>query len=404
MRISTLALVCLIVSGVAPPRASAQEIIDAPDTGRFRLGPLRFTPSIALTSLGIDDNVFNEDLDPKQDTTAAIGPAVNLWMKLGRSRMTGRVSGQYLYFSKYTNQRAWNTTDEGKWEVPMSRLTPFITGVYANTKERPGYEIDSRAHLRSQSVGFGTAVRLSGRTTAVLSTTRSSFAFDEGETFLGADLATALNRRSDAEALQLRFKLTSLTTFVAGAEAIQDRFTFGPIRDADSIKVVPGFEFKPSALISGRVFVGYRRFNALDATLPDYAGPVAAVDAIYVHSATRLSVKLNRDLTYSYEPTQPYYALTDAGLVLTQRITDVWDVVARGGFQTLEYQRPQSIGAENARTDRIREYGGGLGYRLGQTLRLGFDAVQYRRLSSQLTLREYEGLRFGASISYGLPQ
>jgi hypothetical protein len=195
-----------------------------------------------------------------------------------------------------------------------------------------------------------------------------------------------------------------LTTFVAGAEAIQDRFTFGPIRDADSIKVVPGFEFKPSALISGRVFVGYRRFNALDATLPDYAGPVAAVDAIYVHSATRLSVKLNRDLTYSYEPTQPYYALTDAGLVLTQRITDVWDVVARGGFQTLEYQRLQSIGAENARTDRIREYGGGLGYRLGQTLRLGFDAVQYRRLSSQLTLREYEGLRFGASISYGLPQ
>ena len=139
MRIRTVVLVCLIMGAVAQNRASAQDIPDTAEAGRFRLGPLRFTPSIALTSLGIDDNVFNESLDPKQDTTAAVGPAVNLWMKLGRSRMTGKVSGQYLYFSQYENQRAWNTTDEGRWEVPLSRLTPFIMGAYANTKERPGY-------------------------------------------------------------------------------------------------------------------------------------------------------------------------------------------------------------------------------------------------------------------------
>ena len=404
MRIRTVVLACLIIGGVAQDRAAAQDIPDTAEPGRFRLGPLRFTPSIALTSLGIDDNVFNEELDPKQDTTAALGPAVNLWMKLGRSRATGKVSGQYLYFSKYTNQRAWNTTDEGRWEMPLSRLTPFITGLYANTKERPGYEIDSRAHLRSNAIGLGTEFHLSAKTSAVLTATRSAFAFDEGETFLGADLATALNRHSDAEALQLRFKLTSLTTFVAGAEAIQDRFTFGPVRNADSIKVLPGFEFKPSALISGKVFVGFRRFNALDETLPDFAGAIAAVDATYVHGATRLSVKVNRDLAYSYELTQPYYALSDLGLVLTQRITDVWDVVGRGGLQTLEYQRLQSILTASTRTDTIQQYGAGVGYRLGQTFRLGFDAVRYRRQSSELTLRQYDGLRFGASISYGLPQ
>ena len=404
MSIRTVVLVCFIMGGVAQNRAAAQDLPDTAEAGRFRLGPLRFTPSISLTSLGIDDNVFNESLDPKQDTTAAVGPAVNLWMKLGRSRMTGKVSGQYLYFSKYDNQRAWNTTDEGRWEVPLSRLTPFIMGVYANTKERPGYEIDSRAHLRSQAVGLGTEMRLSARTSAVLTTTRSDFAFDEGETFLGADLATTLNRRSNVEALQLRFKLTSLTTFVAGAEAIQDRFTFSPVRNADSIKVLPGFEFKPSALISGKVFVGFRRFNARDETLPDYAGPIAAVDAAYTHSATRLSVKVNRDLAYSYELTQPYYALTDLGLVITQRVTDAWEVVGRGGLQSLEYQQFQSIRTASLRTDTIRQYGAGVGYRLGQTLRLGFDAVRYRRQSSEFALREYEGLRFGASISYGLPQ
>jgi hypothetical protein len=125
---------------------------------------------------------------------------------------------------------------------------------------------------------------------------------------------------------------------------------------------------------------------------------------MYIHGATRLSVKVNRDLAYSYELTQPYYALTDLGLVITQRITKVWDVVGRGGLQTLEYQKLQSVLTPNVRTDTIRQYGAGVGYRLGQTLRLGFDAVQYRRQSSELALREYDGLRFGASISYGLPQ
>ena len=41
-------------------------------------------------------------------------------------------------------------------------------------------------------------------------------------------------------------------------------------RDSDSVKVLPGFELKPFALIAGTVFVGYRQFNPLDRRVPDY--------------------------------------------------------------------------------------------------------------------------------------
>jgi hypothetical protein len=384
-------------------RASAQDP-DPAEEGRFRLGPLRFTPSIALSNLGVDDNVFNEDLNAKRDTTAAVGPAVNLWMHVGRSRLTGLASGQYLYFRTYDNERAWNTNDELKWEVPLGRVTPFIGGIYTNTKDRPGYEIDSRAHQRFAAVRLGTSLRLSAITSVVLAGTRSATAFDEGETFLGADLATALNRTSQSEELQLRFKLTPLTTLVLGADSVQDRFRFNSIRDANSIRVLPGFELRPSALVSGKVFVGYRRFDALNQGVPDYQGPIAAVDATYIAGPTRFGLKVSRDLTYSYEPAQPYYALTDLGLIITERVTHTWDVVARGGRQTLDYKRLNSVAAGTARTDIVRQYGGGLGYRVGQTLRLGFDAIYYRRLSSEVALRDFAGLRFGASVSYGLPQ
>lgn len=401
MRFVVLTFVMVAAAAVC---ASAQEADQAEEPGRFRFGPLRFTPSIALSNIGVDDNVFNQELNPKRDTTAAVGPAVNLWMHVGRSRLSGKVAGQYLYFHKYEQERAWNTVDELKWDFPLGRVTPFIGGNYSDTRDRSGYEIDARAHQRFTAFRMGTKVRLSGITSLVLTGTRSTTAFDENETFLGADLATALNRESKSEELQLRFKLTSLTTLVVGADAVQDRFKFDSIRDANSVRVMPGFELRPSALISGTVFVGVRRFEALSQAVPDYQGLVAAVDATYVTGPTRLGMKVARDLNYSFEPTQPYYALTDLGLIVTERVTHVWDIVGRVGRQALDYKQFKSVTARPQRMDLIYQYGGGVGYRVGESVRLGFDATYYRRHSSEVDLRDYKGLRFGGSISYGLPQ
>jgi hypothetical protein len=89
---------------------------------------------------------------------------------------------------------------------------------------------------------------------------------------------------------------------------------------------------------------------------------------------------------------------------VTQRLSAAWDLVGRSGWQSLGYQQIQSASAPSERTDTIRQYGGGVAYRVGQTMRLGFDAIYFQRESSQIALRAFEGLRFGASVSYGLPQ
>jgi hypothetical protein len=325
-------------------------------------------------------------------------------MKLGPSRLSGKASGQYLYYQEYASQRSWNNTGEGRWEVPFARLLPFVTATYANTRERPGFEIDSRARRRDDSVGAGTELRISSRTALIGGVRRSRFAFDETETFLGADLARALNRTSDTAEVRFRYALTPLTTLTVNAEGAADRFVFDPLRNGDSIKVMSGLELKPLALISGSALVGVRRFNALDPSVPDYAGLVATVDAAYTVAATRLAVHLNRDLGYSFEPTEPYYGLTDVGVSITERVTRAWDLVARGGLQTLDYQQRASATALARRVDIVSVYGGGVGYRIGETLRLGVDANYYRRVSETLAQHDYEGFRVGASFSYGLPQ
>ena len=316
--------------------ASAQETADPGETARFHWGILRFTPSIAVSNLGVDNNVFNTIDDQKRDTTAAAGPAVALWMNLGPVRVSAKTSGQYLYFKEFANQRSWNAADDLRLELRLARLKPFAQGTYANTRQRPGFEIDARARASINVATLGTELRASGKTTLIFSGSRTTTAFDQNETFLGATLAKALNRYSDTELLQFRYALTPLTTFVMTSEAIQDRFGEDRVRNSDSIRVLPGFEFKPFALISGKASVGFRRFNVLSETVDDYQGVVASVDAKYmIATTTQIGARVDRDVAYSFEEASPYYALTDIGLTITQRLSRSWEVVASGALQSL---------------------------------------------------------------------
>ena len=396
------AWIALLVLAAALP-ARAQGTDEPFETARFRLGPVRFTPALEITSLGRDTNVFNDAEDPKSDTTAAIGPSVRIWMRPLGTRLSLRTGGQYLYFQEFANQRAWNTSNEARWEVPLARLTPFVAASYVNSRERAGYEIDSRARRRDDSVSAGTELRISGRTALAFSLHRFNARYDQDETFLGTTLSDALDRREEAARLQLRYALTPLTTLVVNTEVGRDRFTTRRLRDADSLRVMPGFELNPLALISGRVFVGYRRFTPLASSLPSYRGIVAAVDATYVRGGTRFEFRVDRDLAYSYQPLRPYYALLDTGITVTRRVTPAWELVGRASRQALAYRALAIPGAPTeAGTDRGYIYGGGIGRHLAETVRLGFDATYSTRRSEFDERRDYDGLRLFGSISYGI--
>ena len=94
--------------------------------------------------------------------------------------------------------------------------------------------------------------------------------------------------------------------------------------------------------------------------------------------------------------------MTDLSLSATQRITAAWDITARGGWQALDYSRFAAALTPADRVDKGRQYGAGVGYRFGRTVRLGFDAAYYRRRSDVDVGRDYEGFRSGISLSYGI--
>ena len=402
-------LACALQAGIAT-LASAQGVQQAPalpdpeETGRFRLGPIRYTPSLVLSSLGVDTNVFNQADDPQQDFTTLFGPKVEFWTRLGpRARLYGNTGVHYQYFQKYDSQRSFGTSDVLRLDVDLGRLMPFVEGQYTNTRIRPGFEIDARARLKDLSGRAGVSVRVQGKTELQFWARNGQFRYDAGEEFLDVELGTALNRDSKYYGSGVRFELTPLTTFVIEGETGTDRFVLSPERDANTYKIMPAFKFKPFALIDGTLSVGYRNFETVSAAVPDFGGVVALVDLGYTLRATRVAGQFRRDVTYSFETLEPYYLQTDWAVSVTQKITSTWDVVGRVGRYALDYERV-GLPGQDRRTDNGHRRGVGVGYALGRYVRLGFDVDYVDRRSTTDVVRNYDGVRAGFGITYGIRQ
>jgi hypothetical protein len=192
------------------------------------------------------------------------------------------------------------------------------------------------------------------------------------------------------------------------AEAVRERFAGSSIRDSDSVRVTPGVEFDPRALIGGRAFVGYRRFIIRSGVAPRFTGVVASVQlASTIRGATRLAVRANRDVAYSYDVTSPYYLLTTVGASVTRRLGRNWDLGVAVGRDNLNYERwtippPTVEGALGLppRFETVDSLGGSGGYRLGENMRFAVSYDYSRRTSTRLR-RPYEGARILSQFTYG---
>jgi hypothetical protein len=404
-RISRLLAAILLC---AAAQAAAQDAAPDPfQTARFRFGGVALSPGVSVSNFGWDSNVLNSWNDPQGDFTFAVTPQTDVWVRMGPTRVKAHGSLGYVYFAEFAAERSWNTDDSVRFEVPLIHFRPYVGYSYLNTRDRPGYEIDARVRRTENALFTGLDMPLTRKTTVGASFNRKATDYAEGETFQGSSLRFSYNRTTDVYTGSLRYALTPLTTLLLDTDYVIESFDYEKIRDSSGIRVVPGVDFKPLALISGSAKVGFRQLNFKNPAIPDYTGPVASVNLGYtLMGITRFGVQVDRDVQFSYEQTQPYYVLTGITGTITQGLSRTWDVQARAGNQQLAYRRmvqvPSLPGVElpPARTDNVVFYGGGIGYRVGTDVRIAFNVDYYTRQSDRAT-SQYEGLRAGTSVTYG---
>ena len=373
---------------------------------RVKLGPFYMNPTLALTNAGVDTNVFDDadDAHPQSDFTATVSPKTDIWMHLGRTWVQGVINEDLVWYRKFANQRSVNSDYKANWIVPLTRVAFSVGGDWLSAKDRPGFEIDLRSQRSEAAYNGAVEIRALSKTFLGVHAEHRQISFDQGDVFLGANLDTELTRGVTTEAVTIRNQLTPLTNFTIDISREEDRFDFDQLRDSNSTQIAAGLRFDQLALLKGGLQFGIRTiFTPLSPDLPSYTGLTMGTDLSYVLlGSTRLAGQVTRDVQYSYDVNQPYYVQTEFTASVAQQIFGPVDVQGRIGAARLAYAtRVGAVVQVADRVDHTTTYGVGLGYHMGQDLRLAFNVDQNARQSA-VDGHSYHGLKYPeTAVTYG---
>lgn len=377
---------------------------DPAANARVRIGPLMMNPMVSISNLGIDHNVFNNppDQSPKQDFTVTVTPSTDIWLHLGPTWVTANLNETISWYQKYADERTANTRYKLGWRVPGSLLSFKINGTYVNARDRPGFEIDTRAARKETELTGSIDFHALSHSYIGVTAGRQQTRFAGDAEYLGTNLQQSLNRISTAVGLTFRHELTTLTSVTFSATRSHDQFEFAPERNTASTSAQTLLTFAPAALIRGGLAVGYTDFQPVGGDLPAYRGMTATADLTYVLlGSTRFALTGGRGVHYSYEVNQPYYVQSGIGGSIAQQIFGPFDVELRTDLQFLAYLDRTGAAVQVAdRTDRVTSYGAGIGYHLGTDLRLSFNVDKVNR-DTKVVDHQYDNVKFGTALTYG---
>jgi Putative beta-barrel porin 2 len=399
MRLLLIGCLAAAVSVLPAPLRAQTQAPEPIETMPIHAGPLGLRPTLSITNIGNDSNVFNDADHPQEDFTATIVPRLLARVRGGRLLLSYSSAADMVYFKKFTSERSVNATTDVRLDADLGRLQPYASIGWVATKDRLNSEIDVRTPRTQRTLAGGVRMILASRTAVVVSARRFTLDFDQGALFRGIDLSRTLNSRTDGVDGSLQLLLTPLTTFSMSTSFQRDRFEAAPERDSNTLRLLPALQFDPTTLIRGSVAVGYRRFRPLTPDLPDYSGLLVQAGLGYTLLArTKFDLDLTRDVQYSFEDAEPYYLSTGGRLTVTHQLVGPLDLQVFGGHQTMAYRQRGVAG--DSRHDRVESYGGGAGYRLRSSMRLGVTWETNRR-QSPVAEHDYVRRRIYASLTYG---
>jgi hypothetical protein len=373
--------------------------------GRFRVGPVYFTPRLQLKNAGVDTNVFNQRTDEIPDTSVILSPTLLAALPVGRRlRLTGEGHVDFNYFRQQSSERSTDFGGEGRAELDVGPFTFFGGGGGSESRQRFSIEIDQRV-LRQER--WGTAgIRATPTTRLSLSVSGTTRVYEfESRLVGGVNIKERLDRNELTGTAQLRYAVTPRTAIVASVYAIEDRFLRQPqeaSRVSRSYRYLGGLEFSEKALIRGKVLAGVREFPASGST-PRYQGPALAVSAsVPLLQYGLLTAIAERDVFYALTPVavasdrfrNSYVSTRLAGEAI---VNLPFSLFGRGNFglEQAKYLLPYPTGNGFApRMDHLWTAGASLLRAFRTGVRVG-GTVQWGRRVSSFPIYSYQGLRYG---------
>jgi len=372
-------------------------------TAQMNLGPIYFAPTFQLSGVGVDNNVFNEPVNPKSDLTGTLGMRSLVGLHLGEALVFQVTQdNSYIWYRRYRSERSVDSGLNFVLEFRSRLVRPWVRWEKLKTSQRSGVEIDTRAERRTPNFDFGSDFSGLFRLGVSVAARRSRLRYnDTVVTPDGVNLSEALDNQSDSYQGFLRYELTDLTDFIVGTDFVRDRFSKSPLRNNDSYYYYAGLRTKQGATFVGSATAGYRQQRHTDPSVPNFNGVIAKVDvSVIPNEFLKLDVSGGRDLGYSYQEKYPYFVQQDGGATVTNRFSEHLDVVASARATWLHYDETM-VGLKDPHTDRTTVFGLGMGYFVGggNGTRLGILFERAQRVSP-IGDRNYVTNRFSSNYRF----
>lgn len=383
----------------AAPAWAQRSMDDVRKNSAMHFGALYLTPKFEIRDLGVDTNVFSTAANPKSDFTLTLRPSSDFGVPMARKALlAGNAGVDAVYYKKFSSERSVNPSVDARLEYFSPRVTLFTDGGILSSRQRQNLEIDLRSRRTERRIAGGFDVRVSGRSIIRFAAEKSAQRYDADAVYLGSSLHEQLDRNTITYSATLRSQRTQKTLLFLETSVAHDRFLLNNRRDADSVRILPGAELAPRALINGKIKMGFRRMAPRDNSIKTFTGLVANADLGYtLHGATRFGLSLDRDVDFSYDRSQTYYVKNGWGTSVRQQVFGDADVVLSWQQHRYNYQQSTS---RNQPSEFTKNFGVDAGYRLNRTVRLGLGINHWTRTSDLSSSRAYDGWRYGVSITY----
>jgi hypothetical protein len=371
----------------------------------WRIGRLRIQPRLVLSNAGVDSNVFLSSTDPVKDFTLTAGPAATVYLPFSKKFVLSVYgSPQYVWYSKTDRERTWNYYTRGSALLSLKNFFLSIEGVYSDARERWNTEIDLRP--RRKEIGYAASIlmKIGWKTSFEIGFRTSAFNYENIEYEGGINIRNRLNRDESFGTFSLYYQLSGQNRFFVNLEYGRFDFDFAEqaaISDSRSGAALAGFEFSPlGRRIRGRIRIGYKVFDVLNAALPDYRGLVGDTQvSVRLNKPLAIRASYKRDVHFSIWYDNPYYVESRPGvgtsLYLLRFLRLDYDYSAGRN----SYALAGGGGADQKRLDDIRIHSTGFYFRTGRNTALGFIASWWSR-DSNLDGEDDKRTFFGVNLTY----
>lgn len=402
-KLALTALTCLVTLPVLAAPVDTSPPRKRP--GKYKIGPLYLTPRLELKNAGVDTNVFNSPSGAVPDTSIVLSPSLAGALPIGqRLRFTGKGYLDLNYFRRKGSERSTDFAGEGRGELDFGPFTFFGGGGGGQFKQRFSIDLDERLLRQEKWATTGFDLRLTDTVSATLSGAGHSYAFGPSSSG-GSSVQRALDRNQLTGTAQLRYALTSQTTLLASAEAIEDRFSRETVvasRRARSVRYLGGFEFGERAILSGTILAGVRRLPAGQGA-PSYRAVALAVStSVPLWRLGRLAAAAERDVLFSASSSGTGSDLLRNSYLSTvlraEMVVELpFDLIGRGsvGLQEAKHLLPYQLGdSRYRRVDHLWTGGVSILRAFGDAIRIG-AALSWGRRVSNFPGSSYQGFRYG---------